>query len=75
MVATRQSLRSDWEGDVMGWLSTKKKEEDWEYSVVLAGDEVLTTDSKEEAEAKLQELQASGNHHANILRGKKAAAK
>lgn len=57
------------EGGVMGWLSTKDK---WEYAVVCGEEIVLTTESKEEANKKVTELQFAGKHHVHITKNKKA---
>ncbi len=46
----------------------------WEYSVVIGDEVVLTTESKEEANRKVQELQFAGKHHVHIDRHEKDAA-
>jgi hypothetical protein len=52
----------------MGWLSTKAE---WEYSVMCGEEVVLTTESKEEANKKVSELQFAGKHHVRIDKRKK----
>lgn len=59
-------------GGVMGWLSTKAE---WEYSVFCGEEVVLITESKEEANKKVTELQFAGKHHVRIDKSKKGDAK
>jgi hypothetical protein len=56
----------------MGWLSTKAE---WEYSVFCGEEVVLITESKEEANKKVTELQFAGKHHVRIDKSKKGDAK
>jgi hypothetical protein len=68
----RPDLVAERKGDVMGWLSTKEK---WEYSVLCGEEVMLVTDSKDEANKKVTELQFAGKHHVRVDKSKKGEAK